>query len=371
MSFAFIRKRGKKYFVYLEYKNKDTGKNTQKNMGSFEKKRDASKRLIELKESIYNDKLISPNSTKFKDFILDFLEKYKLNISITTYNCYFRICNKYIIPILGDYLLEDLKPIHLQNYVDNLIGVLSPQTIKIHINIINLVLKKAYKLRMIKENIVECIDIPKTKKFKNTIYDKEDMINLIKICKGTNLEIYIHLAIGLGLRISEILGLTWDNIDFNKNTITVEKISVRNDGKVVLKSPKTESSERTISSPKEIMQLLKDHKKNNLELKLKGNIKNDMNLLFFDKNEQPIAQDVISKNFNRFLKNNNLKHIRFHDLRHSHVTLLINSKVPIKVISERVGHSNINTTLNIYAHVLKDMDSEAADKISETLFELG
>ena len=116
---------------------------------------------------------------------------------------------------------------------------------------------------------------------------------------------------------------------------------------------------------------MKDHKKNQLELKLKGKIKNSTNLLFFDKNEKPIAQDVISKKFNRFLKENNLEHIRFHDLRHSHVTLLINSKVPIKVISERVGHSNINTTLNIYAHALKEMDSEASDKISEILFKLG
>lgn len=114
---------------------------------------------------------------------------------------------------------------------------------------------------------------------------------------------------------------------------------------------------------------MREHKRNQLEDKLKGKIKNNLNLLF-DKNENPIAQDVLSKKFNRFLKDNDLDHIRFHDLRHSHVTLLINSKVPIKVISERVGHSNVNTTLNIYAHTLKEMDSEASDKISEVLFNL-
>ena len=116
---------------------------------------------------------------------------------------------------------------------------------------------------------------------------------------------------------------------------------------------------------------MREHKRNQLEDKLKGKIKNNLNLLFFDKNENPIAQDVLSKKFNRFLKDNDLDHIRFHDLRHSHVTLLINSKVPIKVISERVGHSNVNTTLNIYAHTLKEMDSEASDKISEVLLNLG
>lgn len=371
MSFAFIRKRSKNYIVYLEYKDSESGKKKQKNMGSFEKKRDASKKLNELKDSIYNDELSLPNVMNIENFLMDFLEKYKVNLSITTYSCYLRICKKYIIPMLGKYKLEELKPIHLQNYVDDLMGTLAPQTIKIHINILNLALKKAYRLRLIRENVVDCIEVPRVKKFKNNIYNKQDMIKLLQICKGTPLELHIYLASGLGLRISEILGLTWDNIDFNENTITIDKITVRNEGLVILKTPKTESSERTISAPNEIILMLKNYKKKQLEAKLKGEITNKMNLLFFDKNEKLIAQDVLSKKFNKFLRENNLDHIRFHDLRHSHVTLLINSKVPIKVISERVGHSNINTTLNIYAHTLKEMDSEASDKISETLFKLG
>ena len=371
MSFAFIRKRSKNYIVYLEYKDLETNKKIQKNMGSYEKKRDASKRLNEVKESIFNDELLLPNELTFENFLRDFLKKYKINLSITTYNCYLRICNKYIIPMLGKYKLQDLKPIHIQNYVDDLVFTLTPQTIKLHINIINLAIKKAYKLRLIRENIVDCIEIPRAKKFKNNIYNKEKMKKLLETCINTELELPIFIASGLGLRISEILGLTWNNIDFNNNLITVEKITVRHNGKVILKDPKTESSIRTITAPLELMTKLKNLKKNQIELKLQGKIRNENNLLFYDKNEQPIAQDTLSKSFNRFLIKNNLEHIRFHDLRHSHVTLLISSNVPIRVISQRVGHSNINTTLNIYSHVLKEMDKEASDKISETLFNLG
>ena len=344
MSFVFIRKRSKNYIVYLEYKEPETGKKKQKNMGSFEKKRDANKKLTELKDTIYKDDLLTPNAITLKKHLLDFLEKYKENLSITTYNSYIRICNKYIIPILGDIKLEDLKPIHIQNYVDDLVGILTPQTIKIHI---------------------------KSRKFKNKIYNQENMVKLLNISRDTSLELPITLASGLGLRISEILGLTWDNIDFNENLITIDKITVRSNGKVILKSPKTNTSIRTISAPTEIISMLKEHKRKCLELKLKGIIRKDNNFIFFDKNGNPIAQDVLSRKFSRFLEKHNLEHIRFHDLRHSHVTLLINSKVPIKVISERVGHSNINTTLNIYSHVLKEMDKEASDKISESLFKLG
>lgn len=367
MSTAFIRKRSKNYIVYLEYFDKKTNKKKQKNMGSYPLKRDASKRLNEVKEDIYKDELLVPNEMILEDYILDFLEKYKINLSITTYNVYTRICKKYIIPLLGDIKLCEIKPIHVQNYVDDLLDLLTPQTIKVHLNVLNLALKRAYRLKLIKENPVQFVEVPKNRKYKNEIYNAEDMQKLLEKSQGTSMELPIVLAGGLGLRISEILGLTWNNVDFNNFTITIDKITVRNNGQVILKDPKTESSIRTISAPKEVILMLKQLKKDRLAAKLRGE-KSHRELIFYDKNLNPIAPDVLSKKFRLFLKENNLKHIRFHDLRHSHVTLLIDAKVPIKVISERVGHSNINTTLNIYSHALKEMDQEASDKISSTLF---
>lgn len=367
MSRVFLRKRSKNYIVYLEYFDKETNKRKQKNMGSYPLKRDANKRLNEVKEEIYKEELLLPNEMILQDFLLDFLEKYKMNLSITTYNCYMRICKKYIIPLLGDIKLCDIKPIHIQNYVDDLLDLLTPQTIKVHLNILNLALKRAYRLKLIKENVVQFVEVPKNKKYKNEIYNAEDMKKLLEKSRETSLELPIILASGLGLRISEILGLTWNNIDFNDFTITIDKITVRDKGQVILKEPKTESSIRTISAPKEIILILKQLKKDRLAAKLRGE-KSHRELIFYDKNLNPIAQDVLSKKFRYFLQENNLKHIRFHDLRHSHVTMLIDAKVPIKVISERVGHSNVNTTLNIYSHALREMDQEASDKISDTLF---
>ena len=367
MSLVFLRKRSKNYIVYLEYFDKETNKRKQKNMGSYPLKRDATRRLNEIKEEIYKEELLLPNEMIMEDFILDFLEKYKINLSITTYKVYVRICKKYIIPLLGDIKLCDIRPIHIQDYVDDLLDLLSPKTIKLHLNILNLAFKRACRLKLIKENVVQFVEVPKSKKFKNEIYNAEDMRLLLEKCRGTSLELPIVIASGLGLRISEILGLTWNNIDFNDYTITVEKITVRDNGKVILKEPKTESSVRTITAPKEIITMLKQLKKDRLSAKLKGE-KSHRELIFYDKNLEPIAPDVISKKFRYFLETNGLKHIRFHDLRHSHVTMLIDAKVPIKVISERVGHSSVNTTLNIYSHALKEMDQEASDKISNTLF---
>ena len=168
-----------------------------------------------------------------------------------------RICKKYIIPLLGDIKLCDIRPIHIQNYEDDLLDLLTPQTIKVHLNILNLALKRAYRLKLIKENVVQFVEVPKNKKYKNEIYNAEDMKKLLEKSRETSLELPIILASGLGLRISEILGLTWNNIDFNDFTITIDKITVRDKGQVILKEPKTESSIRTISAPKEIILMLK------------------------------------------------------------------------------------------------------------------
>lgn len=365
---AFIRKRNKNYVVYLEFRDDESGKRKQKNMGAFDKKRDANKRLAEVKDSIYKDSFLVPNEITLAGFLLDFLEKYKDNISASTYKSYIAICKNHINPSIGKYRLQELRNIHIQNYIDDLAGNLNPQTIKVHINVLRLAIKRAYRIKLIKENIIDGIESPRIKKFKNEIYDKEHMLKLLEVAKGTNLELPISLAIGLGLRLSEVLGLTWDNIDFDENTITVNKITSRLDGSVILKEPKTESSVRKIFAPIELMNLLKNYRLEQNKKLLRSIVRNEYNLLFFDRKGNPIAEDVMSKKFRKFLENNDLPHIRFHDLRHSHVTLLINSKVPIKVISERVGHSNISTTLSVYSHVLKEMDKEASDKISESLF---
>ncbi|MFA8997949.1 tyrosine-type recombinase/integrase [Clostridioides difficile] len=381
---AFVRKRNKNFIVYLEYPD-NLGKRKQKNMGSFSKKRDANKKLNEIKEKIYNkdfsivneinnskkDKTLYSNDITFGEFVLDFLESHKKNICISTYDSYSRICNNHIIKHLGEYKLSELAAIHIQDYIDLLSDDLNPKTIRVHINILKLVIKRAYKLKLIDENLIDDIEAPRAKKYKNNIYDKEQMLNLIESCNNANIEmkIAINLALGLGFRLSEILGITWDNVDFEENTILIDKITSRTKGKVLLKEPKTESSTRIVSAPKEIMDLLKECKLKQMKNTLKkGSIKNKYNLVFFDKEGKPIAEDVISKKFNRFLKNNNLPHIRFHDLRHSHVTLLIMSKIPINVISQRVGHADISTTLNIYSHVLKEMDKGASDKIAKVLY---
>ena len=363
----FIRQRKSTYYVYMttedEYK-----KRKQKNMGSYSTKKDAEKRKRELIYLKDQNKLLLTNEQTLKTYLNEFMITYKRNLSITTYLSYEKILEKHIYPKLGKIKLSELQPIHLQKYVDEKTEELTPQTVKIHLNILSVALTYAYKLKMINDKLTDRVMIPKSEKFKNEVYTEKDLRILLDKIKDTNIELPVHMAVGFGLRISEILGLCWQDIDFENKVIHIRQITARVNGKVILKEPKTESSIRDLSGPLEIFEMLKKERMRQLQERLKGKRINE-ELIFFDKNGRPIGEDCISQRFRRFLKNTGLKQIRFHDLRHAHATLLIQKNVNPKIVSDRLGHSNITTTLNIYAHTLKEMDREAGEKIAETLYD--
>lgn len=365
---VFIRERNTKYYVYLTIED-EFKKRSQKNMGSYTNKKDAEKRKRELLYLRDQNKLQLPSEQTLENYMNEFMDSYKRNLSITTYEQYTKILTKHIYPMLGKLKLSELQPIHLQKYVDLKILELKPQTVKIHLNILNIALTYAYKLRMIDDKIMDRIMIPKSDKFKNEIYTEEDLRILLEKMKDTNIELPVHMAVGFGLRISEILGLRWQDIDFENHIIHVRQITARINGKVIVKEPKTESSIRDLSGPQEIFEKLKNERKKQLQDRLKGRKMNET-LIFFDKKGNPIGEDCISQRFRRFLKNTGLKQIRFHDLRHAHATLLIGKNVNPKIVSDRLGHSNITTTLNIYAHTMKEMDKEAGEKIAESLYDV-
>lgn len=363
----FIRQRKDIYYVYMTTEDINK-KRKQKNMGTYTNKRDAEKRKRELIYLKDQNKLLAPNEQTLKNFLSEFMESYKRNLSITTYVGYLKILEKHIYPELGAIKLSELQPIHLQQYIDKKTLELTPQTVKIHLNILSVALTYAYKLKMIDDKLTDRVMIPKSEKFKNEVYTEKDLRILLDKIKDTNIELPVHLAVGFGLRISEILGLRWQDIDFENKVIHVRQITARVNGEVILKEPKTESSIRDLSGPQEIFEMLKKERKKQLQDRLKERKMNE-ELIFFDNKGNPIGEDCISQRFRRFLKNTELKQIRFHDLRHAHATLLIGKNVNPKIVSDRLGHSNITTTLNIYAHTMKEMDREAGEKIAESLYD--
>lgn len=200
------------------------------------------------------------------------------------------------------------------------------------------------------------------------VLTQEQVNILLEDIKDTPLFIPVLLAVTCGMRRGEILALKWANIDFDKKTIYISNSLIETDGEIIMQDPKTETSRRTIYMPDVVIKALKEHKKKQAQNKLMlGQNYNDDDFVCCWDNGQPFRPDFITHAFTKVLKKLNLPHVRFHDLRHTHVTLLLQQDVHPKIVQERLGHSSISMTLDTYSHVLPNMQQEAANRIDELI----
>ncbi|EPY2273180.1 tyrosine-type recombinase/integrase [Clostridium sporogenes] len=368
MQNVFIRKRGNKHVVTLEYRDKQSGKRKQKALGSYDKKKEAEDALIEEKSKIINGNFIIPEKITFEQYLKQWLEQHKNNLSVTTYTRYKYIIDKQISPDIGEIELQKLTPLHLENFYYSMLKTLNPKTVLQYHRVIH----KAYKLQIINKNISNLVELPKIKKYKAKSLTIKEVKQFLEVSKDTRVEIPINLAIVLGLRAAEILGLSWDNVNFCENTIVICKTLVKDkiNKTLVFKEPKSETSIRTLTVPEQLMNLLKEHKKKQKQLQLKsyGAFKNEFNLVFTKLNGNPMASDSLSSTFRDFINRNNLPNIRFHDLRHTNATLMLASGTSMKVASTRLGHSTIGITMDLYTHVLQGLEKEAAKNLSDLIY---
>ncbi|MGU9539212.1 tyrosine-type recombinase/integrase [Clostridium tepidum] len=372
MQTVFIRKRGKKYVVTLEYRDKETGKKKQKALGSFDKKKDAEKVLIEEKSKIINGNFIMPEKITFEEYLKQWLEQHKSNLSVTTYSRYKYIVDKQISPAIGEIELQKLNSLHLENFYNSMLETLNSKTVLQYHRVIHKALNKAYKLQIINKNISDLVELPKIKKYKARALTIKEVRQFLELSKNTRVEMPVNLAIALGLRAGEILGLSWDNVNFNNNTIVICKTLVKDklNKTFIFKEPKSETSIRTLTVPKHLMDLLKEHNKKQKQLQLKsyGAFENKYNLVFTKLDGTPMASDSFSRIFKDFIDRNNLPNIRFHDLRHTNATLMLASGTSMKVASARLGHSTIGITMDLYTHVLQELEEEVAKNISNLMY---
>jgi len=177
-----------------------------------------------------------------------------------------------------------------------------------------------------------------------------------------------HFAID-NIRRGEMLALQWDHIDFDKGVVHIQSNTVKGDGEVVTKDPKSAAGTRDISIGSNIVIALKQaHNHYKLNKLAMGAAFTDSNLVVCQTDGKPYQPDSLTQKWDRFMKNHGLKHIRLHDQRHSCTTMMIEAGIDPKTVQTRIGHADVTTTMNIYTHCTKTMDQSAADKIDTLLF---
>ena len=355
-----------KYYAVLNYKNAGGQRKTKWiSLGLSEKgnKRKAESELARLRAEFEPPKEVGDLSSDmlFADYLLEWLEIAKGRLAHATYGAYQGLLKSTIVPYFRKkkLTLRELEARHLQMFYSEMLRRVTPNTVIHYHAVIHSALKYAVKTDMLIQNVADKVDRPRKNSFQPVFLSADEMQKMFEALRGTKLELPVLVAAFYGLRRGEVVGLKWDAIDFERNTITIKHIvtNAKIDGKceiVCADRAKTKSSLRSlplVSNIREKLLALREQQKENRRVCGNCYSKKYDGYVFVDAMGNIFNPRSVTANFSKLLEQNGLRHIRFHDLRHSCASLLLANDVPLKHIQEWLGHSDFTTTANIYAHL--------------------
>ncbi|WP_100408426.1 site-specific integrase [Bacillus solitudinis] len=365
---------GKYYFVMDAGKDPITGKRKQVKRRGFASKKDAELTLSEIKLELERNKEISNIANlKFKSFITQWFNAKKIKLKPSTINNYEDQLHYNILPYLGEVKTKEINEEIIQNYITTLHTErgLAPATIRSAYGMVVEVLKRAIKKRIITEDFLSDISLPREVK-RIRVWTEDDIYTFLeapkRILNLTRHYIGFVISVQTGMRMGELLGLRWKDIDFENKIIHIRQTLARNndDSFDFSDEGKTASAIRSIYVSQTLITELKKHKSLiDNEIMINGNSYLNYDLVICTR----IGNWVHPNNFRRAFKVTinqlDVPKIRLHDLRHSHATFLLSKQVNPKIIQERLGHKNVNITLNTYSHALPSLQREAISKFDD------
>jgi integrase len=302
------------------------------------------------------------------------LSVYKQKIRPRTYERYEKIIRLHLVPALGKIKLDKLLPQHLQSlYTKKLEEGLSANTVLVIHGMLHKALRSAMRWGILGQNVCDRVDIPRKTTFEIHPLTPKQVQDFIEAVQGHPNEALFILAIATGMRRGEIAGLKWQDVDLERGTLQVQRALTRvptsMGGGYQEAEPKTERSRRSIILPDFAIRALKVHRERQEVIKQNaGVLWQEHNYVFSTSVGEHIHPDHdILEAFKRLLKNAGLPDIRFHDLRHSSATMLLSMGVHPKIVQERLGHHDIGMTMDIYSHVLPNMQEDAAKKLNDMM----
>jgi integrase len=350
-----------RYMVMLEVG--DSGNRKQKKKMGFKTKKEATAYLAEQQTALIKGSYVEPSKTQFKDFIMDWFNNIKKK-SVRTSDTYLILIEKYVLVFFEDVPLANLNSMHVETFINRMHEAnYSAATIRKVYNIISNSLEYAVDKGLIVKNVSKNATLPKDEKKEMLVWNEVEVNKFLSMIKGERQYVLFYLALMSGMRQGELLGLRWKDINFDTNSLTIKQV-LSHKGKEFFAGAKTNAGDRTITLSESTILELKKHKKIQLEERmLNGSSFNKDDLVICSEAGTPMNPRNVNRLFERLITIANVPKITFHSLRHTHATLLLSQGVNVKVISERLGHSNIKVTLDTYSHVLPTMQQEAVKKL--------
>ena len=331
-------------------------------------RKDAEKKLTELLSEKDKGIIASPNQTLDK-FLDSWLKIVKPRLQSRTYQDYSELLTRYVRESLGNRKLEHIKDLYAEMQDEK---NLSPRVIRYTNTILKSAFGYAVKQDLLFKNPAKMVELPKLIKREMVTFTESEAINFLNESKKERLATLFSFLLATGCRPSEALGVKWEDLSFERKTIEIKRVVVwqRKGGSWEFCEPKTAKSRRTIPLPVSLVDEIKQHriKQHKERLKL-GADWQDFNLIFPSRVGTPLTMGRLTRVFKRIKEDAEItKAVRLYDLRHTTATFLLQQKVNPKVVSERLGHSTITLTLDVYSHVLPTMQEEATEHLEDMIF---
>lgn len=362
-------KRGTWYFV-VEAGKDEKGKRKQVFKRGFKTETEAKREMRKVALQIDENTYVKPTNRTLAEFFPEWLQSKSIKLRKHTLEVYTGHVNKHITPRLGRFELLKITTAQIERFYIDLAkeADLSPRTILDIHKIVKSAFEAAVKRKYVSNNPVKDAETPKVDKKEMTVWGVQEANMFLKVAREHRLYPAFLLALTTGMRQSEILGLRWKDIDFENETLSVRQ-TLSHDGKELTVQTKTKSSTRTISLDQRVLEGLQKHKRIVMKemLAVRPVYKNN-DLVVCTGFGTPVQPRNLLRTFYNLIKKANVPKIRFHDLRHTVASLMLQGDINPKIVKEILGHSDVRITLDIYCHVLPSVHKETAKKYGNMLF---
>jgi len=373
-----IRKRGKKWSVVVDVGHDETGQRRQRWHSGYNTRREAQAALTELLGRVQRGDYVEPSKQTVAGFTARWLESVKVRVRPSTFGMYETLCRLYVAPMLGTIGLQQLTASRLNGlYAELLVkgrrdgkGGLSPKTCRHLHATIRAALNDAVRWQLLTRNVALQATPPRPQPKEMQIWTAPELRAFLAHVEGDRLYGAYVLAATTGLRRGELLGLRWRDLHLNAGRLSVTQTLVSVNYAVSFSTPKTDKGRHSVALDSATVGALRAHRVAMLEERLSLGLgaPTEDGLVFTDLDGTALHPVGFSERFGRLVKAAGARRIRFHDLRHTHATLALAAGVHPKVVSERLGHSSVSITLDLYSHSIPALEEEAAEKVAALVF---